>query len=381
MEMNPRIWSQLQYHIDMKMIFAKLPFREFFQMRLVCKEWNRLASDRGSLEESFRDPIPKPYFVVSDHGLLAYEASSGSWSCTPLPPRLRLKGPEVEGLLYSIELDSECQSFDRQEVFNVHTRVSYRLPQVGKRPISILPMVGMMVDTSVSPYSFQIILGSNENRCTQFFDSKSNSWTERRSKFDHTNQAFSSSCVHENGFLYMNVDVDDRPFYDYIMDYYDLEKDEWGKVYDTRGGFHEIGSWQGSLFDVHFQESWGETITVFELKLDGHPGNEAYWSAYADMPHDLFSWLTHGVEIEESDILIEKSQPIDTRFCSEYLLIHTIVSDDERRAGAERFVLFNLATKAWEKLQLPALRRTAAESSQNRELRYRSLFNAEISES
>ena len=65
--MDPRLWGLLQHHIDSKVIYAKLPFNEFFQMRLVCKEWNQLASNREFLEESFKDPIPRP--ISSSQGV------------------------------------------------------------------------------------------------------------------------------------------------------------------------------------------------------------------------------------------------------------------------------------------------------------------------
>jgi hypothetical protein len=43
--MDPKIWGDLQYHIPLDMIYAMLPLREFFQLRLVCKEWNRFSGD------------------------------------------------------------------------------------------------------------------------------------------------------------------------------------------------------------------------------------------------------------------------------------------------------------------------------------------------
>jgi hypothetical protein len=74
--MDAELWGELQRYVDLKEVFAKLPLREFFQLRLVCKEWNRLASDQQFLEESFKRPIPKPYFVVN-----AYSSGRRKLTC------------------------------------------------------------------------------------------------------------------------------------------------------------------------------------------------------------------------------------------------------------------------------------------------------------
>ena len=59
--MDARLWGQLRNHIDLgATVYVKVPIGDFFRVRLVCKEWDQLASDRGFLERTFRDPIPKP---------------------------------------------------------------------------------------------------------------------------------------------------------------------------------------------------------------------------------------------------------------------------------------------------------------------------------
>jgi hypothetical protein len=55
--MDPRIWGNLKYYVDLQeMVYAKLPVREFFRLRLVCKEWNALACDPQFLRHAFTDP-------------------------------------------------------------------------------------------------------------------------------------------------------------------------------------------------------------------------------------------------------------------------------------------------------------------------------------
>lgn len=122
--MDAKLWGELQSYMDLSMIYAKLPMAEFFRLRQVCKEWNRLAADRTFLLQTFEAPIANPYFVVANrrtghHRLLTCEpAPSRRWSSTPLP-RARC---EVAGLLYEDSTDSNCR------VFDVHTRVFHALP-------------------------------------------------------------------------------------------------------------------------------------------------------------------------------------------------------------------------------------------------------------
>lgn len=53
--MDPEIWGKLKQYIGLDKVYAKLPPRKFFQLRLVCKDWNRLASDRQFLQNTFND--------------------------------------------------------------------------------------------------------------------------------------------------------------------------------------------------------------------------------------------------------------------------------------------------------------------------------------
>lgn len=53
--MDPEIWRELKNYISMDKVYAKLPLRKFFQLRLVCKEWNQWASNRQFLQQTFND--------------------------------------------------------------------------------------------------------------------------------------------------------------------------------------------------------------------------------------------------------------------------------------------------------------------------------------
>ena len=84
-------------------------------------------------KESFKDPIPAPYFILPGDmfGLLAYTASSKRWTWTPLPPRCG--DFSAAGLLCSFAYLQPRWQFlmpaSEQEVFRVHTRAFYKLPR------------------------------------------------------------------------------------------------------------------------------------------------------------------------------------------------------------------------------------------------------------
>jgi hypothetical protein len=55
----------LQYYIDLERLFVNFQLRDFFRLRSVCKDWNRVASNREFLERSLKDrSIPNPYFFL-----------------------------------------------------------------------------------------------------------------------------------------------------------------------------------------------------------------------------------------------------------------------------------------------------------------------------
>ena len=75
--------------------YVKLPVREFFRYRSVCKEWYRLAGDREFLEESFKHRlIPEPYFFLESWfggqaWFLRCWLVTGLWSTSWLPSDLQ----------------------------------------------------------------------------------------------------------------------------------------------------------------------------------------------------------------------------------------------------------------------------------------------------
>ena len=77
-------------------------------------------------------------------------------------------------------------------------------------------------------------------------------------------------------------------------------------------------------------------------ELADHPGDD--WKVFVP-PEDLCSWLVYA---DESTLM----PGIHRKFCEEYLLVYAIYETADENV-AERFVMCNLATKSWERVQLP----------------------------
>ena len=254
--MDARLWGELQRYIDLKEIFGKLPMWEFFQLRLVCKDWNRLASDRTFLAESFRDPIPKPYFVVNAYSvgrrklacLLTYDASSRRWSSTRLPSFLDLYSGDLVtgGLIHSYH----HLRVNQERVFSVHTRTSHTLPEplqfessVNPLPTSPFPFRAMAVDATVTPHTFQLILSESSKNPPQIYNSKTNSWTLALSR---EVALAPGNAICKRSVLYTRYDT-------HIMAY-SPEENTWFQLEPPPGtsdtNRRRIGAWDGRLFDV-----------------------------------------------------------------------------------------------------------------------------------
>lgn len=367
--MDARLWGGLQNHIDLAMVYVKLPIGDFFRLRGVCKEWDRLASDRAFLEETFKEPIAKPYFVVGtwkmNSRLLAYDGAFRRWSWTRVPPsEFQVQGVFVE-------------NFGSRRVFNVHTRVlwdpppppktvpSFPSPMSGSSddddsslapwdPLVQEPLMGMTVDTSVWPYTFQVILGDDVIE-TRIYDSSSNSWTYNLSYlseiYDATDQP--PSCAHCHGFLYIRVwrwphgsGID--------LHRYNFETETWTRnspsIPDDDGWqFCDIGAWQDRLLFFGVKKSQS-SCAIIAFELSDRSSEEYSWTVFDRMPEDLCLYMLAGQEnfkFKDTSLGVMDMQSI---FCDEYVLVYNCVGWEEVTGRA---VLYNLDRKTWEIVELP----------------------------
>lgn len=111
--MDPQIWGHLQDHIGLAaMIYGKLPFKEFFQLCAVCKDWNQLACDRQFVADTFKKLVADdmPYFVLHSskdappvaekflNGFLLYDETCNRWRW--IRPGEALSGGSLYALLW-----------------------------------------------------------------------------------------------------------------------------------------------------------------------------------------------------------------------------------------------------------------------------------------
>ncbi|KAG0606701.1 hypothetical protein M758_9G161300 [Ceratodon purpureus] len=362
-DMDVKLWGELQRYIDLKEVLAKLPLQEFFQLRLVCKEWNRLASDRKFLEESFRNPIPKPYFVVNACSvgrrkltcLLTYDGASRRWSSTRLPSFLGLHSGDLvsEGLLHSYHHFRE----NREQVFNIHTRVFHTLPEAlrfseatnpnRRVPASSFPLPfpfrTLAVDTSVRPHTFQLILSESSKNPPQIYNSQTNSWTllsSRQADLDDPDDTIREDDCEHSSVVYSRYDT-------HILSYAP-EEDAWFQIETPPGSCdsnrRSMGTWRGRLFDVT-AELRQLSITIWEL-VD-HRKQE--WKAFESMSKDLFSWVIYA---DRLILPLEMDLQIRASYCDEYVLVYSSPPEESLVA---RFVMCNLVTRKWEKIEVGRL--------------------------
>ncbi|KAG0579673.1 hypothetical protein KC19_4G115800 [Ceratodon purpureus] len=371
--MDPTLWGNLKDYVAMEIIYAKVPFHEFFQLRVVCKEWNHLAGGRKFLEDHFKEYlVPEPYFYFPGgceyltpiptfrngrcmNGFVTVDITSEDvgWIGLNNPWKDRGGCFAVNGLIYSETVPSpdylwarkrtpkvvqKRAESRRQEVFNIHTRVRHKLPP--SQLTAAIPVVGMLVDTSVRPYGFKVIQGCGDLG-TQIFDSKTNRWELRPSRLpagiaarlDSFRSDFDGGwsyhgSVNCNGLLFITTgDCDDILVYN--------EKDDvWSTLYWPRHvgwRFLCIGSWHGRLFRA-------DAAQVLRLTWDVGNHSRHKWEPYDGKPKDLHDWLFNGKNGLE--VVIDYSK--------NYFLICSRWTTWEDRKN--RIVLYDLATKSWKPL-------------------------------
>ncbi|KAG0609173.1 hypothetical protein M758_8G163600 [Ceratodon purpureus] len=360
--MDERLWGMLQNHIDLSMIYAKLPNDAFFRLRAVCKDWNRLASDPIFLRESSN--IPTLNFLVDgpmcNYRLLTYDSSSRRWNWTHGLPRADIG----VGDLLLTRLNAHEHS-----VFNIQTRTVQTLPSLPpvdpERDLEHAlddTLIGMTVDTSVNPPSFRVILGHKEIG-TRIYDSTTDSWSTdslsmvvewepgQDSIFAHSDP----TCVEFCGVLYIRLwgmYGEDINVYTYM-----LEDDWWSgieQIIPNQYDFHtfDIGAWADRLFLFGMRDKPAREFVAWSRS------ERPNWTLFDRMPEDLYEWMQ--IEYEDLDRPsrdvnakywpCHQDMEIRTKFCGEYVLVFKCLGLAD---VAERAILYNLDSKVWQKVGIP----------------------------
>jgi hypothetical protein len=377
--MDRKLWGNLPGEV-LEKIYRAVVIRDFYKLRVVCKEWNNVACER----RCFGDPVPKPYFLLvssqrrecSPTGVLAYNVASGRWiwrlvgqeygfhevgslyesfvvegvlfdrtafgrpgdyslaPVTVLPQDLSVGEPQ--NLLFDVQIDRVFKAFKR----NLGWRRIPEAPRIKKGSI-----LGMMVDTSRRPCTYKLIVG-NCNAGTQVLDSRTNTWEPKpsrmvRCRLAPCRSASPKSCVQCDGRMYVWSESDE-------IQVYSLEEDEWSTLnapprHASDDEFRGLGHWQSELYAVSKNEHG--TLSVWKLV------NRALqeWSEFERIPSGLYSYL-----LKPGAVL-----PIVAAHCNEYLLMHVLTDCNgfskklgDHRLG-RRYVIFNISNKRWEIVALP----------------------------
>lgn len=340
-EMDANLWGDLQNHIDLEMIYKKLPLRPFFLLRAVCKGWNHIAVER----RGFKDGIPKPYFVSmpfswSKPNILTFHIASGQWLWKRLGQRrLPLKPPvpafALHGLLYSSDTWGMSREF-QVYVFDAHINKEYVLPPL-PRLEQELSWDGMVVDTTVAPYAFKVIRGDTEFG-TQIYDSVCKRWTSNTSRPLRQKPRHLTTCANFNGNLYIrSVNPD------YIM-VYNLTNAIWSELQppERLPGCRtqsSLGTWQGLLLTVaeHHNGDRFDSVVICELEAQSQQ-----WREYIFMPAGMYRrWFTGAEDI------------IWASFCGEYVLLVAWQNWCGEYNQPKAMCVCDLASRRWEMFNTP----------------------------
>jgi hypothetical protein len=129
---------------------------------------------------------------------------------------------------------------------------------------------------------------------------------------------------------------------------YSLKEDVWS-VLETPpsqepGAGGALGAWDGRVFLF-------SCLSLWELVDRAKPT----WRRFADVPADIHAWLVPPC-FQDNDNDFHYKVKVYASFSQDHVLVHTLVCDTSVDApegiGTKRFVLFNLATKKWEKEEM-----------------------------
>ncbi|KAG0587161.1 hypothetical protein KC19_2G144500 [Ceratodon purpureus] len=350
--MDPELWGNLQYEISLGLIFAKLPVREFFQLRLVCREWNRLAGDREFLVAANPKPIQKPYFHLCRrgpdyqlHGLLTYISWCKRWDYSCLGQHDELYYLVAnQGLIYAPRAD-DC---DILRVFDIHSRIWYTLPPLDpqlRSRCNDFPVVALKVDTSSYPYEFEVIRAGgpyNSLTPTHTYNSRTNTWSVSKLT-DIGDSPVRATCAQVSDALYVWSDLDYFFCYKISEDCWyarDVTEEDKSREHWLNG----VGAWKEKVYHVlivrfgKHPNGWDELI-VYEWDDE-----DLQWKEVDRMPPHLRDWLLDSNNITPGDMEILSS------YCDEWVLIYSYYYED---GNVNKYVLYNLETKVWKIANIP----------------------------
>ncbi|KAG0607565.1 hypothetical protein M758_8G038900 [Ceratodon purpureus] len=363
------LWSTLQHHICLaEYVYSKLPFEEFFNLRTVCKDWYNIACKRLALKER----IHKPYFTLFTKGIfgqldgiLIYNARYRAWEwrvslvqCADLACQVAATG----GVVY---YSGDLLVFRPREVdisageFYWDTRFYRNLPAPpipqNEKDKTILGIMRVELERGSFNKDYKVVRAS-QGFDTQVYDSRTREWQTKpcRPKPETRGEIQASTgCAYCNGRMYITTEHKREIFV------YDFERASWSSLkspckWISKQRQHycldTLGAWNGRVFDVAEDSKPGShvqgSLCVWELVDE----TTDEWEVYDRLPKDLYSWLRCNEGFRPPSTKVA-NVTVQASFCGDYMLVY---SWDFKSRAAGRFCLFNMGTKNWQKLEVPA---------------------------
>ena len=365
--LDESLWGTLQHHICLAdNVYPRLPFEEFFNLRVVCKEWYDIACKRLALKERIHKPF-FPLFLKGEasqlDGVLSYNARNKSWDWFRVWSREDLDclmAAAIEDVIIFLEIMQAGQiDWKEQRCRNLELP-PIPLDDRGKWILGIMSC-GDAEKGCLCCAPFKIVCAGQEFD-THEYDSKTGEWQTKPCRPEPKSRGemrTSTGCAACRGRVYITTAHKREIFV------YDFDKASWSSLkspckWESTLPQHyrldTLGAWNGRVFDV--AEEWEPaacvegSLCVWELVDE----STHEWDIYDRMPRDLYSWLRTEQAFSFDRANAAGSVTVQGSFCGDYLLVYSWDFEGGAAGGgaAGRCCLFNMATKNWQKLDVPA---------------------------
>eukprot|EP01018_Ginkgo_biloba_P037795 Gb_31805 [translate_table: standard] len=287
-------WLELPEHL-MERVMECLPLERFFRLRIVCKQWNRLFSDKHFIRIWTEAARRQPWLILcmpkTQMRCLFYSFSTQTWrtvSLSFLPERctINYKGSAAGLLLVDIPASSSLEdSCVKRYVCNPLNGTWFSLPPM----LSITGVMarGIVPGKDTESYKVVVVGKSKKNFVVaEVYNSTAKSWKVAGKLPEGWLIIRNEEMVFCNGFLFcMTV-------HDGIMAY-DVEEERWALVPMPVADSHNI--WPRLLAcgcslvmaAAMEEDNVVKDVVIWELPLDQKAIGDSQWREIGKMPRTL----------------------------------------------------------------------------------------------
>jgi hypothetical protein len=281
------------------------------------KNWKSLAWNRPFLERFSTTSLPKHYFILFGHqgchqAMLVRDMVLETWVLKPLPSFAfhHSHTSVCHGFVYT-GTSAGCV---RGTVFNMHTKVFRRLPQLNFPPGGYSTMSKLAVDKRSSGNAFKVLVVCDQG-LTSVYDSSVGEWTRKSVPLVHVFQKEDSTYCEgvmyiKNGRFKIRPDFPRDPDYENVSTViaYNFEHDQWSILPMVEKGparMQGLGEWRGAqLRDLSLDRKAGLRVWEFQQLVQE-------WLEVDRMPDDMLAWFL------DDDNTGRTCFAFTLRFCSE----------------------------------------------------------------